>query len=356
MASYTQEDGRALSKAELLRLLVLANGYEMVLCVEECVEALRSFDGYDDALAYFRAVPDSLLHIEPLRAVTQEAADTLVEALGPVEALWQSAGAVTSVYRGFEFEVEFILDERVKALPIDAIEGVLRSEKLQLMSENSAFSLAYWWVLGQTDTAGERRRLFTRLLKSLRYERMSSVFLTSIIQHNWVQYSGLLSWIVARGFWRRDGVPLHWVPPLPPSRVKEPHREWNTRTFTTHITREAVEALQEEKDSIYAPLGLLQGFPLVLRLCRPADRYAFGILCPLLMPNNGDEPDDAARGFAVTIVSCKVGRASLPTQKTMRVAVLRSQRLFVTRPADGLFEEGRLKVELKLQMKQHKHC
>ena len=39
MVSYTEEDGRALNKEELLRLLVLANGYEMVWCVEECAQA-----------------------------------------------------------------------------------------------------------------------------------------------------------------------------------------------------------------------------------------------------------------------------------------------------------------------------
>lgn len=49
MTSYTEEDGRPLNKEELLRLLVLANGYEMVWHVEECAQALRPLDNCSTA-------------------------------------------------------------------------------------------------------------------------------------------------------------------------------------------------------------------------------------------------------------------------------------------------------------------
>ncbi len=87
--TYAEEDGRALTKEELLRLLVLANGYEMLWCLEECAQALMPFDGYDEALAFFRAVPDSLLWTEALREATEAAGCALSEALGPVETLWR---------------------------------------------------------------------------------------------------------------------------------------------------------------------------------------------------------------------------------------------------------------------------
>ena len=195
----TQEDGQRLSKEELVRLLVVANGYEMVWCVEECARALAPFEGFDDAVTYFQCVPDSLLYTEPLRLTTRAAGDALAVALGPAEQLWRPADTYS------EFRVEdYLLDERVAALPIGGIEALLRSEELQLKSENITFSLALWWMMEQAGTQEELQPLFNRLLKSLRYARMSAVFLASIAQEEWAKDSGLLPAIMTCGLWRRD--------------------------------------------------------------------------------------------------------------------------------------------------------
>ena len=42
-----------------------------------------------------------------------------------------------------------MLDERVVALPLLAMEALLRSEKLKLQSENVSYTLALWWVFQQ---------------------------------------------------------------------------------------------------------------------------------------------------------------------------------------------------------------
>jgi hypothetical protein len=62
----------------------------------------------------------------------------------------------------------FLLDERVGAMPIHAMEAVLRSEHLELKTENTTFTLALYWVKKQPGTEEERQRLFNRLLKSPR--------------------------------------------------------------------------------------------------------------------------------------------------------------------------------------------
>ncbi len=83
---------------------------------------------------------------------------------------------------------KYVLDERVVNLPLPAMEALLRSEKLQLKSENVTFSLALWWTMGQPGAKKERQSMFTRMLKSMRYARMSSVFLASIAD---LHFSGL---------------------------------------------------------------------------------------------------------------------------------------------------------------------
>ncbi len=175
-ASYAMEGGQRPSKEELLRLLVLANRYSMHGFMEECVDALMPFDGYDGALAFFRAVFDSLLWTEALHEATEAAGCALAEALGPVETLWRPNG----VYRT-DVGRSYVLDERVVNLPLPAMEALLRSEKLQLKSENVTFVLALWWIRKQPEKEEERQLMFNRLFKSLRYARTSSAFLASIV-------------------------------------------------------------------------------------------------------------------------------------------------------------------------------
>jgi hypothetical protein len=236
MASYTEEDGQRLSKGELLRLLLLANGYEMVWCVEECAQALLPFDGYDDARAYFQCVPDSLLYTEPLRSATMAAGDALASALGPVEQLWRPA----DTHSGRLIE-DYVMDDRI------------------------TFSLALWWILGQKGMREERQPLFNRLLKSLRYARMSAVFLASIAQEDWVKDSGVASSILVRGLWRRDDVPRRNVPRMPPSRVVD-SEEYRVQ-LSTSFARNDIDAL-EAGDRLKSPLGFLHGLPCQLHLVR----------------------------------------------------------------------------------------
>jgi len=231
-AFYAMKGGQRLSKEELLRLLVLADRYSMHGFMEECVDALMPFDGFDGALAFFRAVLDSLLWTEALREATEAADCTLAETLGPVETLWRPNG----VYRT-DVGLSHVFDESIVNLPVGAMEALLRSEKLQLKSENFTFSLALWWIRKQPEKEEERQLMLNRLFKSLRYARMSSAFLASIVDSDWVKDSGLLPGIMKPAIWRRDDVLMTYDPMFPASRVQEVDRETFTFTFTTHFTQ-----------------------------------------------------------------------------------------------------------------------
>ena len=240
----------------------------MVWCVEERSWALRPFEGYDDALAYFLHVPDALLHMKPLQAATKAAGDVMVALLGPMEKLWRPGS-------GRKWKKQYLLDERVVALPIGGIEALLRSEQLQLKSENYAYTLDYSWVvMMQGGHWGQRGQLlFNRLLKSLRYARTSAFFLSTIAQFHAVQASGLLPAIMTRAFWRRSNAPRANPVTLPASRVKPPDRKSYSVHFSTHFTKAAIEAQKEPGHVARAYLGILHGLPLYVDAIRLMDGH-----------------------------------------------------------------------------------
>lgn len=112
----------------------------------------------------------------------------------------------------------------------------------------------------QEGSGDERQPLFNHLLNSLRFARMSAAFLASILYEDWVKESGLGFPIMQRAIWRRDDERMLHPTKWPSSRVNE--------TFTKHFTKTAVEALRDPKDSVWASLGLLHGFPYFLELAR----------------------------------------------------------------------------------------
>ena len=267
MALYTEEDGRPLGQEELVRLLVVANGYEMMWCVEDCAWALEErFEGYDDALAYFHSVPDSILNTKAVSVATKAAGSALAWELGPVEQLWRAAEMCSDLW-----SADFQLDEHVISLPIGGIEALLRSKALLLKSENITFSLALWWVMNQEGDINEvQQPLFNRLLKSLRYARMSAVFLASIAQLEWVEYSGLATSILTRGLWRRDDVPGLEHASMPSSRVSLVYNTASRALPYASFARNDIDALMVG-DFLRSPLGFLQGFPCCLHLAREED-------------------------------------------------------------------------------------
>lgn len=66
-----------------MRLITLADRYEMRKCVLECAGALEPFRTWNDALTFFTAVPEWA--VTEVSYYPQSAGDELAKALGPVE-------------------------------------------------------------------------------------------------------------------------------------------------------------------------------------------------------------------------------------------------------------------------------
>jgi hypothetical protein len=64
-------------------------------------------------------------------------------------------------------------------LPMSVLELALRSEELQLASENDAYALVGGWVASRPEE--EQIRVFRRLVKCLRLHHMTPAFLTSVV-------------------------------------------------------------------------------------------------------------------------------------------------------------------------------
>ena len=331
----------------------------MVLCMEECARALLLFDGYEEALAFFQSVPDSMLYTEPLRSTTEAAGDVLVAALGPVEELWwpRYSYKADSLFETYELK-KVVID-----VPIGGIEAVLRSEELQHKSENYAFSLALWWAMQQKSGHRERPSLLNRLLKSLRYARMSALFLAIIVQLKWVQDSGLLPSILTRAIWWRGDVP--WSQPVtrPPSRVNEPHRQSYSATCSAYFPKASIESLQTPRNHARAPLGLVDGFPCYLELHR---REGGQICVQFYSDFLDDAPGEIDWGeqditkeprLEYRLVGGTLGAIDLKPKKKCCTNV-RMASVFLRCPANALVynEYDEVKVELELKIKQHKDC
>lgn len=87
-SSYTQIGGGPFDKPQLLRLLRLADGFEMTDCMAECAVALRPMADYDEALHIFQTIPDSVLGHDGLASLLKEGGDIIASALPSVDTLW----------------------------------------------------------------------------------------------------------------------------------------------------------------------------------------------------------------------------------------------------------------------------
>lgn len=328
--------------------MLVADRYEIMWCVEECTRALRSPDNsYDQAVAYF--LDFGLAHPgdmpAPVMPITVEAGGIIASAYSPVDKLWRPGAA----YDPLRWEASYLLDDRIKALPLAAMEAVLQSEHFHLKSENYAFSLALWWALEQPGAEEERRELLDRLLPSLRYTRMSAPFPAAIAQLDCPIISDLLPSII------QDAVA--W----PRSRVGYPDNWWGKCAFATHFTRAAVQALQRPGASAHAPLGLLHGFPCHLELRRKDDGgYALRLLSDFFLASADGAAaagGGADRGLWFVFFRGSLGAERWAEPSTLWTGVARVDTLLECSAAALAYDEAdRLNVELELKVQQHKGC
>lgn len=86
---------------------------------------------YDEAVLIFQSIPDSVLCHEGIALLLKQSADFIAEALPSVDKMWTPG--VTSP----ELREAWILNEKVRELPILALASALRSQKLKTESETT---------------------------------------------------------------------------------------------------------------------------------------------------------------------------------------------------------------------------
>lgn len=349
--SYVKDGNRALHGPELMRLLVLADRFQMHGAVGEFASAMK-FVGYDDARAYLSMVPEPLYQRKELWAITNNAIYELTVVLGLVEDWWQPGPE------------ELGLDQRVAVLPLWVMDRLLRDDCLLIRSENSTFSLALSWAKAQPGPREEQHRMLNHLLKGLRCSRMSAPFLAAITYLDWVQNSGLLPAIVSRGLGSRDDSgQAYWEHAL--FRVGDEHKPEYTATLTTSICKAPVEALIQggADDKYIIPWGVLHGFPCNLELTWVATHREvdLSLTSPLLADesalNHGRSVLDAELSLNCTPVSAMVGAISIPEDAMLRWHEKYSQYLVFWKPDWSVFDaEGKARVEMVVKVTQHKTC
>jgi hypothetical protein len=200
---------------------------------------------------------------------------------------------------------------------------------------------------------------------------MSALFLASIAQLEWVEYSGLATSILTRGLWRRDNVPKRFPTNMPSSRVEMSDRHSYSVVFRTHFTRTDVEALQKYGDMALSPLGLLHGLPSCLALKRKiGGRLALQVWSNFLSrndeglttpdkPDYGGQDDNGARKLEFVLVRGEVGGMGLRGHATYYTGTSSASTFFGRGyiPDNFVYDEaGKLNVELELKVMQHNDC
>ena len=198
----------------------------------------------------------------------------------------------------------------------------------------------------QDKTQEKWQLLFNRLLKSLRYARMSADFLATIAQFTAVQASGLLPAIMTQALWRRGNAPRVYPVTLPASRVKAPDRISYNVVFTTHFSKGAIEVLQQPGDRTSAPLSVLHGLPLYVDAIQQMyGRVSFVVFSDFIRsrakavaldtPGEADwggQDDDGQRCFDFAVVRGSFGGVEVPPKRVHYSAVAGSTTILCACP------------------------
>ena len=160
---------------------------------------------------------------------------------------------------------------------------------------------------------------------------------------------------------------------MPRSRVNGINRKNYSIVLRTHFTKAAVDGLgqcaRQPYASIQAPLGLLHGFPcyLDLRTTPGSGQYKM-ILFSSFLPNEDKALDlpveeewfgkskDGTRGIEYTVVHGTVGSKAVES-RTQKICAGSGDSSMWFAASELVYDaEGKLQVELELQINQHRSC
>jgi len=149
---------RELRREELLRLVLVADAFEVVQCVEEGVTALCARMSYTLAVKTFQRVPEGLRNHGAIHKLLLAAGAALAKGVGVLGGTKIWSRRRPDVMRGGKDKyVRFLpdLQGRLLQLPLMAVDFLVRSPGLRLTSENDAFAFVCAWLKGQQGGGGE---------------------------------------------------------------------------------------------------------------------------------------------------------------------------------------------------------
>ncbi len=173
-----------LRREELLRLLLVADSFEVVQCVEDCVANLCVRMNYSLATKVFQRVPESLKNHAHIRKLLLAAGTALAKGVGVLGPKAWSRRRPDVAVGGKDKYMRFLpdLQPRLQQLSPLAMECLLQSPALRLKSENDAFAFVCAWLKGQQGwSKAETQRAFNALMPCLRWHNMTSEFLATVV-------------------------------------------------------------------------------------------------------------------------------------------------------------------------------
>ncbi|KAF6264423.1 hypothetical protein COO60DRAFT_123779 [Scenedesmus sp. NREL 46B-D3] len=199
VAAYANSVPKDADPDQLLATMVLADRYQLRVCVEACRSHLLGLDlkrlSWATALAMLR-LPAGLRESQAFAAVTEKAHERVLESFANLDEAWTSRSS-----RG-----------QWLGLPCEAVERVLGAVQLNAASENVVYIVAASWLAAQLkQCAADPSRLsqlqaFARsLLCSMRYAHMSGNFLAAVASHHGllVGQAEVARWLLEAMQWSR---------------------------------------------------------------------------------------------------------------------------------------------------------
>ena len=197
---------------------------------------------------------------------------------------------------------------------------------------------------------------------------MSALFLAAAVKQPLVVASGMVPDIVWRGFSRRDELERVFPMQLPPSRVAEADKAAYYVTLRVEFDKADVEALAAGS-GMGRPAGVLHGMPsFILMKRKEDDKYGVAVTPSFMSEKDdalstqddfswsGQDDDELSRAFGFTLVRCSIGQRTWFGRQGPSSCKTSWRGVTVRIGEVDYDEDAKLKVELDIEIKQHKHC
>jgi hypothetical protein len=218
-------------------------------------------------------------------ATLQQAGKALAQALGPVHELFGAGDVKVGVDNPGHFFARVPLRALALGLSFEAMDVLLQSEALMLRSENEAYYFLGAWLYQSCPLPEQRMSAFKRLVKHIRFNRLSTDFLA-----NCVSYCPLATTSSLLPFMMRSGLVLRNVdmkmalsgaqPPAGEPSRRRGKLEW---VLESHLPS-ADLLLLDKGESLIRHLGLAGGYPVALYVKREREGDTLGVYVRVYMP------------------------------------------------------------------------